>query len=32
MIIGIPYITDTDMNSIIDKSDFILRIKIGEEV
>lgn len=32
MIIGIPYITDTDMNSIIDKSDFILRVKIGEEV
>lgn len=29
---GIPYITDTDTDSIIDKSDFILKVKIGEEV
>ena len=29
---GLAYITETDMDSIIDKSDFILRVKVEEEV
>ena len=30
--VGTAYITDTDIDSVIDKSDFIFKIKVGEEV
>ena len=29
---GLPYITDTDIASVINKSDFILRVKVEKEV